>query len=350
MTVAMPSSTRDKMALSSFVHGLAENESYAIARFVAKDGKDPVLLLLAPFIEPDVEGLIDVELPFQEDVRLYKFPPLDHVLTVSGAVLSKHRHLPTDDLTKAMDAYVDSMDLSKSGVDEEGNPTEYLTFDENYRPDLHRISQGIRYKAAWPDKPIPPIPDILVKFRHPQEELVSASKEHLNKLIELADVKKVPEKVGGKGRTVVLPKSNLDVIALLADRQSKITPENCIPEFKQALDTTQSVDGISNAVEQFTAIIRDGISGPLIDKDYETIISRLVVLKNSMIEYEEPGLYNNFMKQLKQDMLEEKLGGDRRDLWFEVYRTAALSLIVGEEEGQVTEEEARKVMSQKLGD
>lgn len=120
LTVATQTCNKDRMALSSLIHAMAENESYAIARFIAKDLKDPRLLLLAPVIEPDVEGLVDVELPFQEDIRSYRFPPLDRVITFSGAVVSKHRNLPTDDLTKSMDAYVDSMDLSKFGVDDEG--------------------------------------------------------------------------------------------------------------------------------------------------------------------------------------------------------------------------------------
>lgn len=126
LTIATQTSDQDRMALSSFVRAMAENESYAIARFVGKDSKDPVLLLLAPIIEPDVEGLVDVELPFQEDIRSYRFPPLDHVVTFSGAVLSKHRNLPTDDLTKVMDAYVDNMDLSNFGQDEDGY---FVSFD-----------------------------------------------------------------------------------------------------------------------------------------------------------------------------------------------------------------------------
>lgn len=113
-------SNKDQMALSTLVLAMAETESYAIARFVQKDLSDPKLLLLAPYIEPDVQGLIDVELPFQEDIRSHRFPPLDHVVTVSGAVLKTHRNLPTDDLIKSMDAYVDSMDLSAFDEDDEG--------------------------------------------------------------------------------------------------------------------------------------------------------------------------------------------------------------------------------------
>jgi ATP-dependent DNA helicase 2 subunit 2 len=107
------------MALSSFVHALHELDSYAVARIVTKDGKDPQMLLLAPSIEPDMEALIDVPLPFAEDVRVYRFPPLDRVITTSGAILTKHRNLPSDELVHAMGDYVDSMDLSEFGRDED---------------------------------------------------------------------------------------------------------------------------------------------------------------------------------------------------------------------------------------
>ena len=114
--------TNDKasMALSSLIHALYELESCAVARFVPKDGKDPLLLLLAPSIEPGFECLVDVELPFAEDIRQYKFPPLDKVVTVAGKNLFQHRNLPSDDLMDAMGKYVDSMDLSTFGRDNGG--------------------------------------------------------------------------------------------------------------------------------------------------------------------------------------------------------------------------------------
>ena len=114
--------TNDKagMALSSFIHALYELESYAVARMVLKENKGPVVLLLAPSIEPDLECLYDIELPFAEDVRSYRFPPLDRIVTVSGKVLKQHRNLPTDDLLDAMSEYVDKMDLSTYDRNDEG--------------------------------------------------------------------------------------------------------------------------------------------------------------------------------------------------------------------------------------
>ena len=108
------------LALSSFIHALQELETYAIARLVTKDNKAPVLVLLAPSIEPSLECLIDVQIPFAEDVRRHKFPPLDRVETVSGKVLKEHRNLPNEALMSAMSDYVDAMDLTNFGRDEEG--------------------------------------------------------------------------------------------------------------------------------------------------------------------------------------------------------------------------------------
>jgi ATP-dependent DNA helicase 2 subunit 2 len=118
--IAQRTNDKASMALSAFAHALEEMASYAVARFISKDGNDPVLLLLAPLIEPDYECLVDVELPFAEDIRQYRFPPLDKIVTVSGKNLLEHRNLPSNELMDAMDQYVSSMDLSTFGTDEEG--------------------------------------------------------------------------------------------------------------------------------------------------------------------------------------------------------------------------------------
>jgi len=118
--VARKFSETDELALSALIHTLYETESYAVARFVAKDMSEPQLLLLMPSIEPDFECLYDVPLPFAEDVRLYQFPPLDKVMTVSGGVIKKHRLLPNDELSEAMSEYVDAMDISGYDVDDDG--------------------------------------------------------------------------------------------------------------------------------------------------------------------------------------------------------------------------------------
>jgi ATP-dependent DNA helicase 2 subunit 2 len=118
--VAGKVNNRASMALSSLIHALFELDSYAVARLVTKEDKPPLLVLLAPSIEEDYECLIDVQLPFAEDVRPYRFPPLDKILTVSGKVLTEHPNLPDKNLQAAMSDYVDRMDLSRFGKDDNG--------------------------------------------------------------------------------------------------------------------------------------------------------------------------------------------------------------------------------------
>ena len=118
--VAQKTNNKAIMALSSLIHALFELDSFAIARLVPKNNKSPVLVLLAPSIEIDYECLLDVQIPFAEDVRSYRFPPLDRVVTMSGKVLKEHRNLPSDALKSVMSDYVDRMDLSTFDKDDKG--------------------------------------------------------------------------------------------------------------------------------------------------------------------------------------------------------------------------------------
>lgn len=120
ITVAKPYDEKSQVALSALIHALYELEHCAIAKFVPKDGKDPIVLLLKPSIESDMECLFDVPLPFAEDARLYRFPPLDKVITITGKTLTEHRFLPHEKLKRAMSDFVDAMDISEFGRDDEG--------------------------------------------------------------------------------------------------------------------------------------------------------------------------------------------------------------------------------------
>lgn len=125
VVIGQKTNTKAIMALSSLIHALFELESYVVARLVTKADRSPVIVLLAPSIEADYECLLDVQLPFAEDVRSYRFPPLDRVTTVSGKIIKEHRNLPSDALSSAMSDYVDGMDLSAFGKDDEA----YGSFD-----------------------------------------------------------------------------------------------------------------------------------------------------------------------------------------------------------------------------
>ena len=314
-----------QLGLSSFIHALYEADCYAVARLVAKDLKPPVLLLLVPRIEPEWEALVDVELPFEEDMRRYKFPPLDRKLTVSGKTITEHKDLPTDDLLDAMDKYVDAMDLSTFGRDEDGNEEEYAKPEETFSPLVHRINHVIQWRATHPESglPIPDPPEILLKYSVPPAELLASTEKHLETLKKAADVKKVAPIVKGRGKRQRTerdkPLSGLDVDELLGKpKHVKIEANNLIPSFKQALDASDSMDAIQEAADGIAKEIRSLISNSVGDSAYARALEAIRVMREEFTSLEEPETYNTFVRQLKEDILSGKLNGNRRDMWWRI--------------------------------
>ena len=350
--IAARNSDKTSMALSSLIHALYELESYAVARMVAKDNKEPKMLLLAPNIDADFECLYSVELPFAEDIRSYKFPPLDRVVTVSGKTLKVHRNLPSDELVDAMSAYVDSMDLSTFGKDDDGEETEYAALDDTYSPMLHRINQVIKNRAVHSNAEPPPPTDILVKYMHPPAELLKQSQRSLDKVVKTADVKKVPPKARGKrfgrkGREEPKPLSDLDIGALLAQdpqRNSKrIDPKNAIPEFRQIIaTTTEDFSQVRDACKQLKQIIFDWIRHSVGNSGYGQAIEAIRVMREDMNEMDFPGLFNDFMTELKDKALGGQLGGDRKEMWYNIRKNRLGLISKKENERSGIEEEATK--------
>ena len=69
-------------------------------------------------------------------------------------------------------------------------------------------------------------------------------------------------------------------------------------------------------------------------------------MREELIEMEEPEAYNEFVRELKGQLLGEKLGGDRREMWGEIRRNK-LGLIEkkSSERSRVEEEEARAFLA-----
>ncbi|KAL4952578.1 SPOC like C-terminal domain-containing protein [Aspergillus filifer] len=346
--IAQRPNDKAALALSSFIHALFELESYAVARLVTKENKPPLMVLLAPSIEPEYECLLEVQLPFAEDVRTYRFPPLDKVITVSGKVVTQHRNLPNEDLQDAMDKYVDSMELMDT--DEDGDLVEApFPIEDSFSPVLHRVNAAIRSRAINPNDPIPPPGIILTQFSQQPEHILQKAEPYLKKLVDAASVKKVPPKAKGRkrARTPEKPLSGLDVDALLSqEKRAKISPNNAIPEFKQTLASAENIDTARDAVSQMRSIIEDQIRHSLGDANYDRVTEGLGVVREELIGFEEPSLYNEFVKALKGDILSEKLGGDRRELWW-LIRRSKLGLITERESdvSNVGEEEAKEFLS-----
>jgi ATP-dependent DNA helicase 2 subunit 2 len=159
----------------------------------------------------------------------------------------------------------------------------------------------------------------------------------------------VPPKAKGRkrAREPEKPLSGLDVDSLLQqEKRVRISPNNAIPEFKQTLAQAENIETMKDAVKQMRSILEDQIRHSLGDANYDRVTEGLGVVREELIAYEEPGLYNDLIRKLKEALLKEKLSGDRRELWWLIKRSK-LGLIEQRESelSEVTEEEAKKFMS-----
>jgi ATP-dependent DNA helicase 2 subunit 2 len=344
--ILVPQKGNDKaaFALSSLVHALFELGTVAVARFVKKDGSDPAVTLLSPLVEADFECLVENILPFAEDIRAYRFPPLDKVLTVSGKTLIEHRNLPNDDLLQSMSDFVDEMSLVNDKEEE-------MAMDDTFSPVLHTVEGAVRYRAIHPDGDIPPKPEAFLAYSRQPEGLRDRSKDALHRLLKAADVKKVPPKVKGRKRyrDVEKPISGLDVEELFRkEKRTKISPDNAIPEFRQALDEPENMDLVKESVKQMGIIIQDQIRTSFGSKNYDRALEGLKVVRGEMLLMEEPTLYNDVLRGLKSKLMADELGGNRREFWWRV-RTEGLTLIDKEqlEHSDMSKEEADAWMTSK---
>lgn len=104
------------------------------------------------------------------------------------------------------------------------------------------------------------------------------------------------------------------------------------------LDAAEDAAGIRDAVAQLATIIQDQITDSFGDVNYGRAIAEMALMREEMIELEEPELWDDFVRGLKGKLRGGQLGGDRREMWEEIRRNR-LGL-VGR---NVAEEEAREV-------
>ena len=84
VVVAQKSNRKAALALSSLIHALYELDNYVLARLVTKKDKAPMMVVMAPVIEPDFEALIDVEVyPFSCGLKPKRSVLISFIDTIS---------------------------------------------------------------------------------------------------------------------------------------------------------------------------------------------------------------------------------------------------------------------------
>lgn len=128
------------------------------------------------------------------------------------------------------------------------------------------------------------------------------------------------------------------------EKRTKISNDNAIPEFKQALSVAQNIDTVQDATKQMSDIIENQVQHSLGDANYDRVIEMLGVMRDELIDFEEPKFFNDSIRQLKEKTLQGKLGGDRSEFWWFVRKhKIGLIDVTMSDRSDVTVEEGRKV-------
>lgn len=95
-------------------------------------------------------------------------------------------------------------------------------------------------------------------------------------------------------------------------------------------------------------LVENQIRHSLGENNYDRVIEMLGVMKEELVAFEEPDLYNQFLRDLKKKIIGEKLGGDRREMWWLV-RKNRVGLIDQNlsNMSDLTEQEAKEVSTPK---
>jgi len=156
----------------------------------------------------------------------------------------------------------------------------------------------------------------------------------------------VPPKAKGKrARESEKPLSGLDVDALLGQtKRPKLSANNAIPEFKQAIDRTDDEGAIEELTGQMAGIVKNLVRNSTGDSGYARAAEHMGVMRTQLINFEMPHLYNAFIRDLKAKIAGDELGGPRLEMWMTI-RDTKLGLVTKYEadESKVTVEEADEV-------
>jgi ATP-dependent DNA helicase 2 subunit 2 len=153
-----------------------------------------------------------------------------------------------------------------------------------------------------------------------------------------------PRAKGKRARDLVTPLSGLNLDKLLQGVTPKISADNAIPGYKQRIERAEDPNAIADATKQMSTIILKLVKDSFSDTNYGQALANLAVMKQQLIEYEEPEMYNDFIIELKKQILANELNGDRKDFFWEI-KKKKLGLIDQKtsEVSEVTEEEAAQV-------
>lgn len=301
------SATANKM-LSSFIHGMYEKEVYGLVRYVRVKNANPKLGVLIPHIKASYECFYFAILPFAEDVRRYTF---------SSFTCTKDSHMD------CMEAWINSMDLMKGALDEEGNPMEAYKPKDCFNPAYQRLYQCIIARLSTPEAAIPEIDPQLIKHIEPIPSLYKRSADCFEQVQKYFKLEKVERARDVKRVWGAADQSDMDKLLGLEDGVKKSCMDASVEEEEfsikklvdkgvehvgsvnpvedfNALIARKDADFVSRAIDEMCSLIITCVIESIGDLLFSKAIDCLVALRKGCVAEDEPDKFNDFMRDLKK--------------------------------------------------
>ncbi|XP_024419615.2 X-ray repair cross-complementing protein 5 isoform X1 [Desmodus rotundus] len=159
------------VALSSLTHALDELDMVAIVRYAYDRRSNPQVGVAFPCIKDTYECLVYVQLPFMEDLRQYMFPSLKN----------NKKYTPTEAQLSAVDALIDSMNLTKKD-EEEDTIEDLFPTTKIPNPQFQRLFQCLLHRVLHPQERLPPVQQHVLNMLDPPTEVTARCQMPLSKI------------------------------------------------------------------------------------------------------------------------------------------------------------------------
>ena len=140
----------------------------------------------------------------------------------------------------------------------------------------------------------------------------------------------------------------LDIDAIMRDSEAaqtcRLTRVNPIPGFKQYLIYSHDPERWEIATAQFGEIIENRVRESFGGISYNRALEEMGVFREEAEEMQRADTWNAWLRQFKIKLVQEELGGDRAEFWYEV-RKEKLGLVFEDPRGRPTKEERAKALT-----
>ncbi|XP_058449906.1 X-ray repair cross-complementing protein 5 isoform X2 [Malaya genurostris] len=334
VVVSKDECTASEAKLTALVKAMIELEVVMIATRVYRRDTRPKINVLMPTYRRSYPCLIMLELCFQEELALLKFPPL-----------LSNKYKPTEEQYNAVDKLIDSMDLMDA-LENDGESKEGFALNETLNPIHQHVYRSVAHRALYPKAPLPAMDEELKELISVPPKIRDRSKAYLEEVKHLFPLKQNQNNARLKW---------LQRAAKINIQSDASTHSSSLIDLGDELDDQRTIVevGTVTPAEDFALLLKRGEKLATLCTQIQNVISDLV-FKSMSIQQEKvamalmmyreeakilgPYRYNNWIVEFKKSLLAR----NKHAFWEQVIVMERFGLI------DFTESEASTVTSEEV--